>query len=130
MTACAAAVFATALSFGIGPPNHASGDRCGSPSVEDDGLVVLTSPAATRPLKHVVFVVPHLKPERGDVTTLTLPGGVTVRFSGHDVRHADGRQLQRVGLVPDLHARPTLEGVRAGRDEVLEHALVFLRTGK
>jgi C-terminal processing protease CtpA/Prc len=63
----------------------------------------------------------------GDVTSVVLPGGLTAWFSGHDVRHADGRQLQRVGLQPDIVVRPTLAGVRAGRDEVLERALKFLR---
>ena len=47
-------------------------------------------------------------------------------FSGHAVRHADGRQLQRLGLQPDVPARPTIAGVRAGRDEVLEQALRYL----
>jgi C-terminal processing protease CtpA/Prc len=59
----------------------------------------------------------------GDVTDFTLPGGIIVRFTGHDVRHADGRPLQRIGLLPDVEATPTLAGLRAGRDEVLERAL-------
>jgi C-terminal processing protease CtpA/Prc len=62
----------------------------------------------------------------GDVTTLTLPGGMVMSFSGHDVRHADGRQLQRVGLVPHIEVRPTIQGIRDGRDEVLERAKRFL----
>ncbi len=62
----------------------------------------------------------------GDVTTLTLPGDIVISFSGHDVRHADGRQLQRVGLVPHIEVRPTIEGIREGRDEVLERARKFL----
>jgi hypothetical protein len=63
----------------------------------------------------------------GDVTNACLPGPIFVTFTGHDVRHADGRQLQRVGLVPDVAARPTLEGLRRGRDEVLERAVEVLR---
>jgi C-terminal processing protease CtpA/Prc len=66
----------------------------------------------------------------GDVTTLTLPGGLFVSFTGHDVRHADGRQLQRVGLVPHIEVRPTLAGIRAGQDEVLARAIKYLRDGK
>lgn len=58
----------------------------------------------------------------GDVTILALPGDLTMRFTGHDVRHADGRQLQRVGLQPQVVVTPTIAGVRAGRDEVLEAA--------
>ena len=56
----------------------------------------------------------------GDVTSLILPGGLQVRFTGHDVRWPDGRQLQRIGLVPDIEVKPTIAGIRAGRDEVLE----------
>jgi C-terminal processing protease CtpA/Prc len=62
----------------------------------------------------------------GDVTFLTLPGGIEVSFTGHDVRHADGRRLQRIGLQPDVPVRPTLAGIRAGRDEVLERAMALL----
>ena len=62
----------------------------------------------------------------GDVTTVLLPGNVQMTFSGHSVRHADGRQLQRLGLQPDVLARSTIAGLRAGRDEVLEQALRYL----
>ena len=50
----------------------------------------------------------------GDVTTVLLPGGARMTFSGHAVRHADGRQLQRLGLEPDVPVRQTIAGVRAG----------------
>ena len=59
----------------------------------------------------------------GDVTVFTIPGNITISFTGHDVRHADGRQLQRVGLQRQLPVSPTIAGIRAGRDEVLEAAL-------
>jgi C-terminal processing protease CtpA/Prc len=62
----------------------------------------------------------------GDVTYFPVPGGITVRFAAHDVRHADGRQLQRIGLVPDVLVAPTLQGIRDGRDEVLERAERYL----
>jgi C-terminal processing protease CtpA/Prc len=62
----------------------------------------------------------------GDVTVFTLPGGITITFSGHDVRHADGRQLQRVGLQPDIPVEPTIAGIRQGKDEVLERAVQYL----
>ncbi|HYG63300.1 MAG TPA: S41 family peptidase [Thermoanaerobaculia bacterium] len=62
----------------------------------------------------------------GDITRFTLPGGVNVMFTGHDVRHADGRQLQRVGLIPEVEVAPTRQGLHDGRDEVLERAVRFL----
>ena len=55
------------------------------------------------------------------------PGGIRVSFTGHDVRWPDGRQLQRVGLIPDVPVTPTIAGIRAGRDEVLEAAVAFLK---
>ena len=64
----------------------------------------------------------------GDATVLSLPGGLFVRFTGDEVRFPDGTQLQRVGLAPEVEARPTLAGIRAGRDEVLERAMEYLKT--
>lgn len=62
----------------------------------------------------------------GDVTYFAVPGIASVRFSGHEVRHADGRQLQRIGLVPDVPVAPTIQGVRERKDEVLERAVRYL----
>lgn len=58
----------------------------------------------------------------GDVTYVYLPGGVTFYFTGQAVMHGDGRALQRIGIVPDVHIAPTLTGIRTGKDEVLAKA--------
>jgi C-terminal processing protease CtpA/Prc len=62
----------------------------------------------------------------GDVTNFAIPGQITLFFSGHDVRHADGRQLQRIGLVPDVLVKPTIKGIVEGKDEVLEKAIEYV----
>lgn len=62
----------------------------------------------------------------GDITRIVLPGGLVVSFSGQEVLLPDGSQLQRVGLRPDVEVKPTIQGLRAGRDEVLEKALALL----
>ena len=77
-------------------------------------------------LTDVTFVGSPTAGTNGDVTSFKLPGNLTVAFSGHEVRHADGRPLQRLGLQPHVAVRPTLAGLRAGRDEVLERALQLL----
>jgi len=59
----------------------------------------------------------------GNVSRIPLPGGEWTRFSGIGVFYPDGRPTQRVGIVPDLEVRPTIAGMRAGRDEVLEAAV-------
>jgi C-terminal processing protease CtpA/Prc len=66
----------------------------------------------------------------GDVTVMRLPGGLRMSFTGQEVRHVDGRQLQRVGIQPDLAVRPTIAGLRAGKDEVLDRALAWLALKK
>ncbi|MEW6363648.1 MAG: S41 family peptidase [Acidobacteriota bacterium] len=62
----------------------------------------------------------------GDVTAFTLPGGIFVTMTGHEVRHADGRRLQRVGLIPEVEVAPTRAGLLAGKDEVLERGVQVL----
>ncbi|HEX9109811.1 MAG TPA: S41 family peptidase, partial [Longimicrobiales bacterium] len=59
----------------------------------------------------------------GNVSLIPLPGGLRTMISGIGVFYPDKRPTQRVGIVPDLEVRPTIEGIRAGRDEVLEAAV-------
>jgi C-terminal processing protease CtpA/Prc len=75
---------------------------------------------------NVTFIGSPTNGANGDVTNLVLPGAIYVSFSGHDVRHADGRQLQRVGVQPDVRIDPTIAGIREGRDELLDGAIKFL----
>lgn len=75
----------------------------------------------------VTFIGTPTNGANGDVTSIRLPGGITTNFTGHDVRHGDGRQLQRVGIQPHIKAEPTIRGIREGRDEVLESAIEFLK---
>jgi C-terminal processing protease CtpA/Prc len=75
---------------------------------------------------NVTFIGSPTNGANGDVTNLVLPGGIYVNFTGHDVRHADGRQLQRVGIQPHIKVEPTPAGIHAGRDEVLEAAVDYL----
>ena len=63
----------------------------------------------------------------GDKAIVVLPGDINLTFTGYDVRHVDGRPVQGIGLVPDVRVEPTLAGIRAGRDEVLERALAYLQ---
>ncbi|MBX9603354.1 MAG: hypothetical protein K2X35_20280 [Bryobacteraceae bacterium] len=75
----------------------------------------------------VTFIGSPTNGTDGDPTNLVLPGGVTVVFSGQGIRHGDGRRLQGVGLTPHVAASPTIAGIRAGRDEVLEQAIEWLK---
>jgi hypothetical protein len=59
----------------------------------------------------------------GDVITFVTPGDFEVRFSGLHVSAADGSTVQGHGISPDRIVHPTPEGIRAGRDEILEAAV-------
>lgn len=59
----------------------------------------------------------------GDTSRFPLPGGIRTMISGIGVFYPDKRPTQRIGIVPDVEAKPTVAGIRAGRDEVLEEAL-------
>lgn len=75
----------------------------------------------------VTFVGTPTTGANGDVTYMVLPGNLAVSFTGHNVRHADGRQLQRIGIQPTLKVAPTIAGVATGRDEILEAAVKYLQ---
>ena len=56
----------------------------------------------------------------GNVSPVPLPGGLNAMITGIGVFYPDRRPTQRIGIVPDLVVRPTIAGIREGRDEVLE----------
>jgi hypothetical protein len=76
----------------------------------------------------VTFIGTPTAGVNGDVTNLVLPGNIVVSFSGQGVRHADGRQLQRVGIQPTIKIEPTIRGIREGHDEILEAAVKYLKS--
>jgi C-terminal processing protease CtpA/Prc len=75
----------------------------------------------------VTFIGSPTAGANGDVSNFALPGNLVVTFTGHDVRHPDGRQLQRVGIQPHIRVEPTILGIREGCDEVLEAAVRHLQ---
>ena len=64
----------------------------------------------------------------GNITHVSLPGGVNTIFTGLGVYNPDKSETQRVGILPDVQVSPTIEGMQAGRDEVLEAALEWLHS--
>ncbi|MGG5208541.1 S41 family peptidase [Chryseobacterium sp. MIQD13] len=50
-------------------------------------------------------------------------------FTGLGAYYPDGRETQRIGIVPDIIIKPTVKGIQEGKDEVLERALDYIKTG-
>ena len=124
----------------VWPPPYQAGTPNGNPSHYRGRVAILID---ERTQSHAEFTVMALRtsPQNkvigsqtagadGNVTAFTLPGGVRTVFTGLGVYYPDGKPTQRIGIVPDIEIRPTLSGFRAGRDEVLERALEYIRTGR
>ncbi|WP_373331079.1 S41 family peptidase [Salmonirosea aquatica] len=62
----------------------------------------------------------------GNVSNLVLPGGLGTMISGLGVYYPDGTETQRVGIIPDIEVKPTIEGIKSGKDELLERAIEFI----
>jgi C-terminal processing protease CtpA/Prc len=59
----------------------------------------------------------------GILNPFLLPGGYTVNWTGVLTQKRDGTQHHGVGIIPTVPVSPTVAGIRAGRDEVLERAI-------
>ncbi len=62
----------------------------------------------------------------GNASNFSLPGGLRTMISGLGVYYPDGTETQRVGIVPDIEVKPTTEGIKNGKDELLERAIEFI----
>ncbi len=59
----------------------------------------------------------------GNPVNVLLPGGAILRVCSLWSTYPDGREFVGRGITPHVVVRPTVAGIRAGRDEVLEKAL-------
>ncbi len=62
----------------------------------------------------------------GDVSEIYLPGGIRTMISGIGIYYPDGTETQRTGIVPDIEVKPTINGIKEGRDELLEKAIEII----
>ena len=62
----------------------------------------------------------------GNVSTIFLPGGLRTMISGIGVYYPNGEETQRVGIIPDIEVKPTIEGIINGKDELLEKAIELI----
>lgn len=78
---------------------------------------------AFRAAKGAIVVGSTTSGADGNVSQFTLPGDLHTMISGIGVFYPDRKPTQRIGIVPDIEIKPTVQGIRAGRDEVLEKAI-------
>ncbi len=57
---------------------------------------------------------------------IALPGGIHAFVSAVSVFYPDDTPTYPDGIKIDIHSNPTIQGIREGRDEVLEHAVRYI----
>jgi len=66
----------------------------------------------------------------GNVSQISLPGGILTAISGLGVYYPDGTETQRKGVKIDMVMHPTIKGIKEGRDEFLEKAIEIINGNK
>lgn len=59
----------------------------------------------------------------GNTHYVDLPGEIRTYFTGLGIYYPDKTPTQRIGIVPDIEVLQTIQGIRDGRDELLEVAM-------
>lgn len=100
-------------------------------------VAFLTGPGAISYAESVMGIVEHYHlgaivgsptaGSNGNVAGVYEPTGCTVDLTGMLVTKLDGSRHYLVGIQPTIPAARTIAGIRAGRDEVLERALAYVR---
>jgi len=58
----------------------------------------------------------------GNVSAIVFPGGISTMISGIGILYPDGTETQRKGVKIDVQVKPTIAGIKAGKDELLDKA--------
>ncbi len=66
----------------------------------------------------------------GNVTKIYLPGNYMVQYSGLGAYFASGQTMQMNSVPITKEITPTIEGIRQGRDEILEKAIDIIKNEK
>lgn len=85
---------------------------------------------AIKQAENVIIIGSQTAGADGDVSIIPLPGGIYAYYSGIGVYYPNCGITQRVGIVPDIVVKPTLEGTLNNVDEYFDRALEYIRTGK
>lgn len=62
----------------------------------------------------------------GNVVKFNMLGGFSTQISGVGIFYPDGTEAQRRGVKIDIVVKPTIQGLVAGKDEILERAVAFI----
>jgi len=66
----------------------------------------------------------------GNVNPFEFIGGYKTQISGLGIYYPDRTPAQRRGVKIDIEVKPTIQGIREGRDEVLDWAIKFIEQNR
>lgn len=66
----------------------------------------------------------------GDEKQLNLPGGYQFVFTGNGIFYPNGKETQRIGIVPDIAFKPTVADMASGTDTQLQKAIDYINSAK
>jgi len=81
---------------------------------------------AFRAVKNATVVGSTTAGADGNVSDIRLPGGLSTMISGIGVFYPNGKDTQRIGILPDIWVQPTIKGIKQGKDEVLDSAIKII----
>jgi C-terminal processing protease CtpA/Prc len=66
----------------------------------------------------------------GGVVRFEIIKGFVTQFTSYGIFYPNKKETQRKGIVPDIKVNSTIPGIQQGKDEILERALIYIRTSK
>ena len=66
----------------------------------------------------------------GDVKRITIPGDYSFSFTGNAIAYPDGKETQRIGIIPDIYFKPSAKDLSGTTDAQLQRALKYINEGK
>ena len=56
--------------------------------------------------------------------------GLWTSFTTYGVFYPNKKEVQRIGIVPDIEVKSSILGIQQGKDEILDRAILFAKDGK
>lgn len=118
-------LFTIVQPLGIGPANDYKGKVVVIVNEETQSQAEYTT-MAFQSSPNVTVIGSTTAGADGNVSSIILPGGISTMISGIGILYPDGTETQRKGVKIDERIEPTIAGIKAGRDELLERAKAII----
>lgn len=116
--------------------DHTPTIKPSAPIIKLDGIALLVDEAtisqsefsvlAWRELPNATVIGSTTAGAIGNVSSVPLPNGMNVFFTGLRVLDSAGQDVQHKGIVPDIYVKPTIADVQSERNVVIDTAIEWL----